>query len=127
MVEQIIGFGNTLQEVDNTDFVEVVFARTLDEARDYCTLLEEHSISSRIEPGLHSASQCGVAVLIPHDRLIEASEILTIQAQDHDDDDFYDDDEGDEDDYGDDDLDFDDDEEGDLEDEEYLYEDSTDI
>ncbi|MCG8408240.1 MAG: hypothetical protein MI923_23820 [Phycisphaerales bacterium] len=126
MVEQIISFGNTLQEVDRCDFVEVIFARTRNEAGDYRALLEGHGIASRIETGLHTPSQYGVAVLIPKDRLVEASEILTIQAQEPDDDDFYYEDEDDEDDYEDDDVDLDDEDEDDFDDEEYLYEESAD-
>ncbi len=92
------------------DFVEVAFARTVDEARSHCEVLLNNAIPAYIEAGTGKPAPCGIAVLIPSDRLVDASEFLTIQAQIEDDDedvDDFDDDDDDEDD--DDDLDNDDD------------------
>ncbi len=127
MVEQIVDAGSTGVTANSADYIEVVFARFSEEARQYCELLQENGIAARLEADGDLPSTCGVAVLIPPERLLDGSEVLSFQAQydseeeegEGDDDEDYDDYEDDDDD--DDDFDDDDDDE-DLEDEEDLYE-----
>lgn len=63
-----------------------MFARTMDEARECCSLLGGQDIAARIEGLAHSARKGGIAVLVPDDRFIEASEFLAINLQDVSDD-----------------------------------------
>lgn len=116
-------------ETEQVKLIEVAYAKTLDEARSHCAVLQSNSIPAYVEPDVGMPKPCGIAVLIPSDRLIEASAFLTIQAQveDDDEDDFDDDDDyddlDDDDDMGLDDDDDDDDmslgdDDGDLSEEE---------
>lgn len=66
----------------DVNFVEVIFAKSVDEAEDHRTILEERSIPALVEPAPEEPSQSGVAVLVPSDRLVEASEVLTMNAHD---------------------------------------------
>lgn len=66
----------------DVSFVEVIFARSVDEAEDHRTILEERSIPAFVEPAPIEPSQSGVAVLVPSDRLVDASEVLTMNAHD---------------------------------------------
>lgn len=99
-------------------FVEVIFAKNREDADQIRALLTASAIPSEIESDMAATAQRGVAVLVPADKLVQASEILTVRAED--DDDFIDDDEGDdEDDDYDDDFEDDDDYDDDEEDEEF--------
>ncbi len=125
MVEQIVDAGGTLVAANTADYVEVVFARFSEEARQYRELLQDNGIEARLEAADALPLTCGVAVLIPADRLLDGSEVLSFQAQydseeeegegDDDDHDDYDDDDDDDDD-------FDDDDEEEEVEEEDLYE-----
>jgi len=66
----------------DVNFVEVIFAKSVDEAEDHRTTLEGRSIPAFVEPAPEEPSLCGVAVLVPSNRLIEASEVLTMNAHD---------------------------------------------
>ncbi len=96
-------------------YVEVAFARNKADAEVIRLLLASSSVPAQIESDTAGSMQRGIAVLVPADKLVEASEILTVRAED--DEDFVEEEEdGDEDeDYDDD---FDDDEEFDDDDEE---------
>jgi hypothetical protein len=114
-----------------------MFAKSLGEAKECCDLLEEVRIPARFEND--PTADRGIPILVPEDRLVDASELLAARVQhdsvdeeeddvdvydeddtedvdDVDDDDDYEDDEDDEDDDFDDDAD-DDDAEGDEDDE----------
>ncbi len=68
-------------------FVEVLFARSMDEAVHDCTLLEQYSIPARVEVDPTVPSRSGVAVLVPPSRLVDASEILSTVTRNEDEDD----------------------------------------
>jgi hypothetical protein len=130
MVDDGMGARKVMEGSASTGFVEVMFASTRDEASDCCHLLEDANIPARLEDTLGRSRETGVAVLVPADRLVEATEFLVSRVghemgsdedegefgdEDADDlDDDYDDDEDDDDDY-DDDLDDDEEEEEDEE------------
>ncbi len=120
MVDEGIGSGGLLQKVEQVSFVEVMFAKSLDEADGCRSFLLERQIPARLEMDPNVAKRCGIAVLVPADRLIEASELLASKAQDDDDFEEFDDedDEEDVDDY--------EDEDDDYEDEDYEDEDPDD-
>jgi hypothetical protein len=63
-------------------FVEVIFAKSVDEAEDHRTTLVGRSIPAFVEPTPEEPAQSGVAVFVPSNRLIEASEVLTMSAHD---------------------------------------------
>lgn len=133
MMDETMGTANTVNYAEQTDFVEVMYARSLQEARECISFLLERDVPSRLETERGMQPDYGVAVLVPTDRLVEASELLAAMAQleeegeeaeedeldddvdddlDDDDDDFDDDD-----DLDDDDDDLDDDEEEEEEEE----------
>jgi len=125
MVDQKVGTNEAVDALDETQFVEVMFARNEEEATACCSLLGENQIASRQSRTGIADDDRGVAILVPEANQDEALELLALRAQDDDgdedefeedgDDDFDDDD--DDDDY-DDDLDDDDDDDlGDDEDE----------
>ncbi len=130
MVDEGVGSGNILDgvEVEPENFVEVMFAKSVAEAKDCCGYLAQQHIAARIEVDPDVSRRCGIAVSVPADRLVEASELLAARSQegdeDEDDDDYDDDyDDEDEDEYEDD----DDDEEEDYEDDDgEEYEDDLD-
>jgi hypothetical protein len=119
MIEEKTGCSNTRGQADELHYVEVMFARTADEASSCCSLLQDHRIPSRTAGGPEIDDR-GVAVLVPDMYQDDALEILAMRAQDDDaqddeeteegDDDFEDDDDED---------DHDDFEDDDDEDEEY--------
>jgi hypothetical protein len=117
MAEECFESANCLDRVESGGFVEVMYAKNLGEATECCGLLAEQSIPACVEPAAGSVSCLGVAVLVPHNRLVEASELLAAHARDDDDEEF-----DDEDDVTDEDND-DDDEDDDYEDEDYEDED----
>lgn len=122
MVDESISSLSAPSAPESTVLVEVMYARTMGEATHCCELLRGREIHAQIE-GKTSDKACGIAVMVPSDRFIEASEFLALNLEDLDDDDFsdVDEDEGedddDADDFDDDDDDFDDDDED--EDEEF--------
>jgi hypothetical protein len=96
----------------NGNYVEVLFAKNLSEADNLRRILEAKSIPALTERNMAHPVSCGVAVLVPVERLVDASEVLTKMAHDDEDDDFViedDDDEADDEFEDDDDLDLDDD------------------
>ncbi|HVP10378.1 MAG TPA: hypothetical protein VMV94_04225 [Phycisphaerae bacterium] len=116
MVDEGLGSGNTLEKTEDNAFVEVMFAKSLIEANGCENLLQKHEIPARVEIDSEVTRRCGIAILVPADRLIEASELLASRAQDEEDPDDYEDDEEELDDDFDDDDDYDDE---DYEDEEF--------
>lgn len=131
MVQFGVGPEDVPAAVEDGGFVEVLFARTQDEAESNRLYLEEHAIPARVETDPVMPSRSGIALLVPPARLIEASEALVVKAQE--DDEFDDDDDefdldDDSDDYEDeDDLEYDDDDpeldDEDEDDDDDLYED----
>ncbi|MBX3395632.1 MAG: hypothetical protein KF841_09720 [Phycisphaerae bacterium] len=114
MVKLGVGSEDLLLTEKGFDFVEVFFARSRSEADRCCRRLEAVSIPAQVESAASLPSECGVAVLVPSTRLVEASEILTRMAHDDEDEDFEIDDDDEDDDYGsDDDLEFDGDDDDD--------------
>jgi len=106
MVEKGLDSENLLKQAEPTGFVEVMFAKSSAEADLCCDYLGQRDIPARLESSGASARNCGIAILVPSDRFIEASELLAARLQ-GDPEDEVDDDGGD---YSDDDADDDDDE-----------------
>lgn len=104
----------------DSEFVEVLFARSSVEAREFLGMLQQHNIPARMESSATPQRESGVAVLVPSDRLIEASEFLAAAAQleeeESDTDDDVDDFDDDYDDVDDDDFDDDDDDDDECDD-----------
>jgi hypothetical protein len=121
MVDEGLGSGDTLEKTEDNGFVEVMFAKSLNEATGCHSLLQERQIPARVEVDSAVAKRCGIAVLVPADRLIEASELLASRALDQGEDfDEYEDEDDEEldDDFDDDDYDDDDYEDEELDDDE---------
>ena len=122
MTDNNMGTTDTLNPLDQEDLVEVIFARNSAEARACVRELLSSDIPARMESGRGMGGGYGVAVLVPSDRLILASEILAAKAQDDDEEEeeeFEDDEEevdDADDDFEDEDDDFDDDEDDDADD-----------
>jgi hypothetical protein len=110
MAEESFESANCVDRAESGGFVEVMYAKSLTEATECCGLLAEQNIPARVEPAADVVTRLGVAVLVPHNRLVEASELLAAHARD--DDDFEDDDFADE-------NDDEDEDEEEFEDEEY--------
>ncbi len=108
--------GNTVQRTAEAEFVEVMFAKSSDEASQCRTLLEDRGISARVRFDGGDVRDTGVPVLVPADCLDDAAELLAMRVQDDDEvdgEDLTDVDSDDDDDDEDDDLD-DDDEDGEF-------------
>lgn len=117
MADESLGSGKVLEKTGDTAFVEVMFAKSLIEAADCKTLLQSHDIPAQVEIDSQVAKRCGIAILVPSDRLIEASELLASRAEEDEDfDDYEDDDEEEDEEFDDDDYDDDDYEDEEVED-----------
>ncbi|QDV90307.1 hypothetical protein RAS2_13860 [Phycisphaerae bacterium RAS2] len=112
MVDESMGSVSAPGTTESGALVEVMYARTLGEATHCCDLLRGQEIQAQIEGG-SSGKACGIAVMVPNDRFIEASEFLALNLENSDDDDFSDVDDEEEDD-DDDADDFDDDDDDDF-------------
>jgi hypothetical protein len=132
MVDEGAGSRDASDGVEDAGLVEVMFAKSLSEAVGCRSLLQEQNIPARVEDDSAAGRRCGIAILVPSDRLIEASELLATRVQDDgqpeddgdgdenvaeleddgDDEDYDDDYEDQEEDEGEDDSDLDKDEEG---------------
>lgn len=114
-MDERVGISESLKHLAEDQYVEVMFARTQEEAQRCRELLEGHAIPARVERPDPAAQVSGVSVLVPSDHLDDASEILALEAQEEDeefDDGVFDD--ADDDEYeDDDDDDFDDDDDDD--------------
>ncbi len=84
MIDQGFGFDSTVQQTGEDTFVEVCYAKSVEDASSLCRLLAEHAIMALVEADPAIPGQCGVAVLVRADRLVEASEVLTLATQDPD-------------------------------------------
>lgn len=123
MVDQKVGTNEAVDALDETQFVEVMFARNDEEAAACCSLLGENQIAARQSRTGVADDDRGVAILVPETNQDEALELLALRAQDddgdedefEDGDDEFDDDDDDDDDFDDD---VDDDEDDDLADDE---------
>jgi hypothetical protein len=119
MVDEAHDSDNLLDQADIASYVEVMFAKSLAEANLCCDYLGKQQIPARLESAAIVSRANGVAVLVPSDRFIEASELLASRLQGDIDDDSADegldelDDDADELDDDDDDDDFDDDDDED--------------
>ncbi len=130
MVRMDTGSENNARPMMEADFVEVMYARTPDEASHLRSFLSEKAIPALVERNPDLPDQCGVAVLVPSEKLVEASQQLTwLMAHDDDDDEDveFDDDDDDDDlddfDDDDDDPDFDDDDDDDTDDDDDIPDD----
>lgn len=65
---------------ETTSYVEVMYAKSHEEATGCRDLLEGQAIPARVEESANMPDISGVAVLVPDDRFIEASELLASQA-----------------------------------------------
>jgi len=112
MLDDGLGSREVLDKAVGADYVEAMYAKTLEEAKECCRLLEEGHIPARFEDD--ADLDRGVAILVPESRLVEASELLAARVQqdsvDVEDDEVYDEDDVEDVDADDDDLDDDDDE-----------------
>jgi hypothetical protein len=98
MLEESMGRPDAIGASESNRLVEVMFARSLGEATHCCELLRGLDIQAQVEGGA-ARKACGIAVMVPPDRFIEASEYLALNVQAvADDDDFADDGEEEEDD-----------------------------
>jgi len=80
---------------EDDGFVEVVFAKSPVEASGCRDLLQEQNIPAFVESNAGVNLRSGIAVLVPSDRLVEASDLLATHPQEDDDfdgDDFEDED-----------------------------------
>ena len=82
MMEEGIGARKVLDTVGGADFVEVMFAKSLEEAKACCTLLEEENIPARYEQ-TSDATDGGIAVSVPEGRFVDATEILSSRTQEN--------------------------------------------
>lgn len=82
MMDEGMNSGNVLHWVDGTKYVEVMFAKSVNEARDCIGFLEDRLIPARLENTRELSQTCGVAVLVPADRFVEASEVLAARDED---------------------------------------------
>jgi hypothetical protein len=82
MFDEGVGSQDTIGASQTSGFVEVMFARTVDEAQECCVLLNAQDIDARIEGIQRPGRSGGIAVLVPDDRFIEASEFLAVNLQD---------------------------------------------
>ena len=116
MVDDKLGTGGAVNDVDDAGLVEVMFARTEDEATVCCSLLEEHDIHAKLSRTGIEDDDRGVAILVPEANQDEALELLALRAQDDDGDEDDIEEETDDDDDDDDELDddFDDDDDDDV-------------
>jgi hypothetical protein len=122
MVDDAFDPGDVLDHVSEAGYVEVLFAKSMGEANQCRTYLEDHQIPAQLEPAGDSSRRGGFAVLVPSEMLVEASELLAAREDEEDEDvvaggevDEGDDFEADDDD---DDFDDDEDEEDDFDDDE---------
>lgn len=137
MVKKHIVSPPSLERTSNEGYVEVMFAKSLDEATGCRSYLEEQRIPALIEQVRRGRAGIGVAVLVPENRLVEASEYLAARDQEEEEEEFddeledeeFDDEFDDDDEYDDDDYEDDDDDDSDDDDEEYEddYEDDDDV
>ncbi|HKQ49987.1 MAG TPA: hypothetical protein VJZ71_18070 [Phycisphaerae bacterium] len=81
MKDETMGSGNVLHWVDGTKYVEVMFAKSVSEARECIGFLEDQLIPARLENTRELAQNCGVAVLVPADRFVDASELLAAREE----------------------------------------------
>lgn len=81
MKEESMGSGNVLHWVDGTKYVEVMFAKSVSEARECIGFLEDQLIPARLENTRELAQNCGVAVLVPAERFVDASELLAAREE----------------------------------------------
>ena len=79
MADKGIGTKRVECNTETAAYVEVMYAKSHEEATDCRDLLEAQSIPARIEKSARMPSLSGVAVLVPNDRFIEASELLACQ------------------------------------------------
>ncbi len=84
MIDQGFAFDRAAQQTDADTFVEVCYAESIEDASSLCKMLEQHAITALVETDPTLPEQCGVAVLVRADRLVEASEILTLEPRHHD-------------------------------------------
>lgn len=116
MVDDKVGTSGAVNDIDGASLVEVMFARTEDEATVCCSLLEEHDIHATLSRTGIEDDDRGVAILVPEANQDEALELLALRAQDDDGDEDEIEDETDDDDDDDDEFDddFDDDDDDDV-------------
>jgi len=80
MMEEGFGSRKVLDKVVGAEYVEVMFAKSIEEAKACCTLLEEENIPARYEKSDESADG-GIAILVPEANFVDATEILSSRTQ----------------------------------------------
>lgn len=80
MMEEGFGSRKVLDKVGGAEYVEVMFAKSLEEAKSCCTLLEEENIPARYEKSDETADG-GIAILVPESHFVDATEILSSRTQ----------------------------------------------
>lgn len=131
MTDQEMSYTQAGDGREDAEFVEVMYAKSPSEAQHCLDFLAAQNVPARLEQITRVPRKLGVAVLVPSDQLVNASEALAARdndddedeevededADDHFDDDFDDDDDDEDDEYDDEDDDFDDDLDDDDDDE----------
>ncbi len=116
MLKRVVGAKQEQDDRTEPGFVEAMFARTRGEAEDGVDLLGAFGIPARLEDSAVFGGKQGIAVLVPADRLIEASDLLTAHARRDDDEELDDLDEEEDEDFDDEDEEEDEDEDDDFDD-----------
>lgn len=80
MVEDSFGGREVLDKAVDAEFVEVMFASSVEEAKECCALLEDSHIPSKYEQDA-AAGDKGVAILVAEEHFVEASELLASRVQ----------------------------------------------
>lgn len=79
MMEEEFGSRKVLDKV-GAEYVEVMFAKSLEEAKACCSLLEEENIAARYEKS-DDSTDGGIAILVPESHFVDATEILSSRTQ----------------------------------------------
>ncbi len=80
MVEDSFGGREVLDKAVDAEFVEVMFASSVEEAKECCALLEDSHIPSKYEQDTAGGDK-GVAILVAEEHFVEASELLASRVQ----------------------------------------------
>ena len=81
MANEVSSSTSRVQGHEGSSFVEVMFAKSPDEAAGCRDLLEQQNIPARVEGETEVSRRSGIAVLVPSNWLIQASELLANRAQ----------------------------------------------
>lgn len=85
MMDKSMSIKECATPADLSDYVEVMFAKSASEAQDLVRFLQESQVPAQLENSLGLTADCGVAILVPSERFVEASEILATRVHGKDD------------------------------------------